>query len=610
MSSQPDYVSFEPKAREELLSRVGSFTPVERKLFHRLCESWAPVIDRNRFLSGSGGTEQERTALDRLMTKLRNAELGVVTTEIVGGKTAPTGLVLTSKGDLEFYIRLLDEEARRLRTSGFHILPSEEVLTSRRAVPPPHHITDADPIMLADTYLANEPEDGILRIRLLGEYRILTTTRAVRDLMNSSITWLRANLDERGLIDEVARIKNTGIMELKQRLTERSPEFWLDLCRSIVDERKTIAYRKNLRESDEFFQTAFLVMTFNDARIGAARARKERDNRVDEELEHLMESVEQTPGGRMSAEVFSLHIHEAEGRLRAAAGTFSKRVQLEVLTPKARRKLPVVAAVANTYVHRNRVCAVFEHTRVLVAERLHELYIDLLEAFLRGRSPEMAEIFASRADLDQHVRTQVERMDDLLAELLNRPQMLAEAVIRDAKLKNEDVTPIQIRSLLGRYFNVTDSALRPASELFDLDIVGVYDAAYGRLNVFRQLMLRISGRHESLRRSYVRRFGPARSRVSYADDGDAGPPQGGRTRTERGDAPGIRVRGAGSRAGRHGAAARTGGRPPKPKPRSAQEVDRAWKDFDQAIHTARQVPDIDESFGDVAEDDSQPGSQS
>jgi hypothetical protein len=596
MSNQPDYVSFEPNAREELLSQIGNFSPLERTLFQRLCESWAPVIDRNRFLSRVGGTDQEVAALDRLMIKLRGAQLGLVTTRLEGDKRVPVGIVLTGNGDLAFHLNLLEEETQKLLESGYRILPSLSRLEQRKAIPPEYHITDVDSVALANTYLEETPEDAILRVRLLGEYRILTTANSVRALITDATRWMQTNLEERGFIDEVARIRNSGIMELKQRLSDKNPEFWLDLTRSIVQERSTIAFRKNLQEDDELFQTAFLIMNFTEAQMGVAKARKENDTRVDEELATLVDAVESTPGAQMKAEDFSLLVEQAQTRLTSGAEEFSRRIATETMTPRPRRKLPTVANLGGVYVHRNRVRGVFESARSQVAERLREEYTEILEAFLRGRAPDSGAVFLSRGDLDNDIHTRAKRQNSVLGDLLVRPQLLAEAVIRDAKLRREGITTDELKDILAVYFNVTNSQLLPASELFDLDLVAMFDAAFSRVNVFRQLILRLSGRHDSLRRNYVRRFGSSTKRLSFADDGDAGAPGGGRTRTEKTNAPGVRTTGTGPRDHepetiRSQRLSSVPKLPPKPKTKSLREVDKAWTDFNEALHTKPALPD-------------------
>lgn len=588
MSTQPDYVSYEPNAREEFLSQIGSFSPLERTLFQRLCDAWAPVIDRGKFISRVGGSEQEIDALDQLMSKLRSAEFGLVTTRMVDEKREPAGIVLTGKGDLSFHMSIVEEETKRLLDSGYRVLPSISRLEQRKAIPPDHHVTDADSGVLADAYLAESPEAAILRVRLLGEYRIITSSRFVRALIAAAVRWLRMNLEERGFLEEVARVKNTGIMELKQRITKKAPDVWLDLTRSIVKERSTIAFRKNIEEDDELFQTAFLIMNFTDAQIGAARARKENDTRVDEELVALAEAVEKAPGGRMGPEDFSQLVKFAEEQLGRAAVEFTHRMTNETMTPQPRRKLPIIVSLAGVYIHRNRVRSVFEAARSIEAERLREDYTDILDAFLRGRAPEIGEIFASRGDLDQDIQDRVERHDAVLGELLVRPQLLVEAVIHDAKLRREAITADELKNALAVYFDIAGSELLPATELFDLDIVAMFDTAFGRLNVFKQIVLRLSGRHDSLRQNYLRRFGSRGTRISTADDDETTAPQGGRTQTERQEAAGIRTRGTGPRGHEPETVTpqkrRLAATPqPAPRMKSPRELERAWDDFDQAL---------------------------
>jgi len=596
MARQPDYVSFEPKAREELLSQIGTFTPLERTLFQRLCEAWAPKIDRNRFLARVGGSEQEVATIDKLLAKLRGAQLAVVTTTVIDGKRVPESIVLTNKGDLTFFMTLLEEETAKLSESGYRVLPSLERMEERKALPHDYHVTDGDSADLAKAWLGEAPEDAILRIRLLGEYRILTTTRTVRRLMENAVQWLRTTLDERSFLEEVARVKNTGIMELKQRLSEKTPDFWLEITRSILQERQTIAFRKNITESDEFFQTAFLIMNFTEAQITAAKARKEGNAQVDEELSGLASAVENVPGGRMPEATFTGLVEQADAQLGPSAAVLGARMTTDLLTPRPRRKLPVIVFLAGVYIHRNRVRSIFSNARIQVAERLREEYTDILESFLRGRSPDAGEIFSSKADLDHDIVNRAERQDPLLGELLARPQLLAEAVIRDEKLRRDAITTDELKETLKAYFNVSTSELLPPNELFDIDVVAIYDAAFGRLNVFRQLILRISGRYDSLKRHYARRFGEKR-RLSYADDGDAGTPGGGRTRTERQDVPGVRTQGTGPRDHRPDTArqqrSRPAPRPARPKVKSPREVDKAWQEFNQALHTK---PPRDDEF--------------
>lgn len=592
MNAQPDYINYEPTAREELLSQSGSFATAERALFQRLCDSWEPEIDVDRFLGeDTGDGERDRVVLDRLMAKLRSAQLGLLVTRGTGPDQVTRAIILTDKGSLTFFLELLEVELNRIRKAGFTILPSTEILDKRRALPPAYHVTDADTATLVRVYSEETPEPAIYGLRLLGEYRIVVASQTVRTMINSALRWLRTTIEERGLIEELARIKDTGLMDLKQQMATKRPDFWQDIAGTLVAERATIAFRKNLEESNEVFQVAFLLMGFVEAQLGAAKQKKEVGHLIDAELQLLCEQVQKVAGGKMNQEEFATLVDQASGKLGAAGASFSGRLTQAVLTPRPKRRLPIILFIHGWYIHRDRIKSVFETARVEVGPTLQQEYTDLMESFLKGRLSVAGEIFGSKDDLDDDVKERVARIRPLLGEFLVRPQMLAEAVIHDARIRQDGISTDEITGVLGAYFDITTSQLLRASELFDIDVVEIYDAAYSNVNVFRQLFLRISGRFESLRKSYSRRFGPRRDGHRRSDDGSVAP-AGGRSEVQPVDAPGLRIRGSGRRDRQSGDDHAESERraPQAPKPKSPHELDKAWTDFNEAIHKKTAQP--------------------
>ncbi len=591
MSAEPDYVSFEPKGREEVLSHIGSFSPTERSVFQRLCDTWAPAIDVARFLKrAQTSAEQEQTALERLMAKLRTAQIGVLTTTETDAGRIPDKVVLTSQGSPDFWAAVLGETIRRMVETGFNILPSEQRIGDKKALPPDYHVVDADSSQLVAAYEGLVDASSIFRIRLMGNFRILFTGSTARSLITKALAVLRGDLAERGILEELARLKDSTITETRQQLDSKAPDIWLDLTRTLVRERSTIAFRKNMDEHDEIFQLAYLVMSFADAQIGAARERKESDDLVEAELETIAESVRNAATGTLSQDEFSALVEQAQSRLEGAAATFSRRLQDELLSPKPRRKLARVLYIHGLYIHGTRIRSVFEEARSEMGRRLTNQYAELMEAFLRGRTPEVGEIFGSRELLNQDIERRVERQHPLLGELIARPQLLAEGIIQDAKQRRESVSTEELKAVLASYFDVDSSTLRPLSELFGLSIVTVFDDAFASTSVFRQLFLRISGRHESLRANYTRRFGPRpQQRAAFAGEPS---PDRGTARSAGGmpeEPPGLKSHGSGARSSRPEKTSRSRHRPrpgpAKPKPKSHQEIEQIWQDFDKALHT-------------------------
>lgn len=413
----------------------------------------------------------------------------------------------------------------------------------------------------------------------MGNFRILFTGSTARNLITKALAVLRRDLAERGILEELARLKDSTITETRQRLDSKAPDVWLDLTRTLVKERATVAFRKNMDEHDEIFQLAYLIMSFADAQIGAARERKESDDLVEAELDAIAESVRNAATGTLSRDEFSTLVEEAQSRLASAAATFSRRLQDELLSPKPRRKLARLLYIHGLYIHGTRVRSVFEEARSEMGRRLTSQYAELMEAFLRGRTPDVGEIFGSRDLLNQDIERRVERQHPLLAELIARPQLLAEGIIQDAKQRRESISTEELKGVLASYFNVDSSTLRPLNELFGLSIVTIFDDAFASTSVFRQLFLRISGRHESLRANYTRRFGPRpQQRAAFVEEA----PQERNAATHASgipeEPPGLRSRGSGAR---HRARAK----PAKPKPKSHHEIEQIWQDFDKALHT-------------------------
>jgi hypothetical protein len=597
MSRQPDYISFEPKGRDELLSQIGSFSPAERSLFHHLCDAWAPSIDAGSFLRTAGtNIEQEHAVLERLMGKLRSAQLGVLTTKDGESGEEHDRIILTSKGSIDYWVAIVEQAIRKLLRTGHRLLPSEERLSRNKALPPDYHIVDADSSQLVAAYGGESGDASIFRIRLMGDFRIIFTPATARPLILRALAVLKQDLTERGIMEELARIMDTSITEIARKTASKAPDVWLELTKTLVKERSTIAFRKNFEESDELFQLGYLVMVYVDSQIGVARRQKENEQILERELEAIANAVRDAPSATMSQDEFAGIVEESQNSAGEAAPLLSKRLSEELLTPRPKRKLPRILYIHGLYIHASRLFSVFEQARAEMGKRLTQEYIELMEAFLRGRAPDVAEIFSSRELLNEDIGRRVGRQHPLLGELFARPQVVAEALIHDARQKREGISTEEIRTLLARYFDVEASALKPLKDLLDLSIVTIFDNAFARVGVLRQIILRISGRHESLRATYARRFGrAAHSRTSSAAADDAETTTGldatrggfgGHTESET-----VRERGSGgSRETSRGGSARShrrraDSRQVKPRPKSRDEIERIWKDFDKALHT-------------------------
>ena len=583
MSTRPEYVDFDSKSRDELLSQIGTFDPAERTIFGRLCEAWQPRMDAQRFLGTVSAADQESAALRRLMTKLRTAQLGLLTTKATVNGVMPDSIILTSRGSIDFWRELIKEETIFSSPEAILTLPSESRLAERRLMPPGYLITDIDSTTLAQTHSGRGDESQIHRLRLLDDYRIIFAAESTHLLVNQAFSTLRRDIEERGILEELARLRNTSLTEMRAQLKSKSPDAWLENTRTLVKERATVAYRKNIEPVDELFQMAYLVMSFVDARMGLARQSQEDHEAVDAQIKELAREVAAAPRGTMDQQTFEQLMTKAEEKLGAHSRAFRSQLDEQVFTPRKRRTLPVVSLIHGLYVHQDRLASLFEGTLTEARGRLMEEYAELLEAFLRGRDSDITEILGSRARLDSDIRERIDRIHPLLAEILARPQALAEAMVREARRKGTADSLEELKVALSGYFQVEDSKLKPLQDILGIDIPAAFDRAYERLSVFRQLLLRITGKHESLRSSYEKRFATTHHRTRYTDAlPDPASPSATRNAMSGGNA-------GNSSGSRSGARARSKYRsakakaPAKPKAKSAQEIEDLWKEFGDAI---------------------------
>ena len=593
MSAQPDYISFEPRARDELLAQIGNFSPSERALFQRLCDSWVPRIDADRFIRHAPASEQqERNALERLMEKLSAAGIGMLTTREGTSGREPDQIILAEKGSIDYWTAVLDEAITRILAEDGHILPLEKRVGEQPALPPEFHIVEADASVLFETHSRPTDAAAIYRIRLMEDCRVLFTPRTVRDLLQRSFGLLRHDLIERGIIEEVAKLRDAAIGEIRRQLESRAPDVWLELTKTLVKHRSAIAHRKNVSEHDEIFQVAYLIMIFVEAQIGVAREERFHEQLVSDELGALLEAVRAKGAEAFPLAEFSALVEETQTRLGTSGAIFQARLSQEILRPGPRRKLPQVLFIHGYYVHSDSVSSLFEQARGVLAVRLTKEYTELMVAFLRGRAPGVGAILGSRIRLNDDIARRVDREHPLLGELLARPQLLAEAVIHGARQRRESISAEELKSNLADYFDVETSALRPLNEILDIHVVDIFDAAFAHISVLKQIILRISGRHESLRATYVRRFGlraPWRRSAAAVSAGSlstgVNPASSSEeTAAERAAQSPGRMRSperaplAGSRTRRLDASR-------KPKPKTRREIEQIWQEFDKAIHT-------------------------
>ena len=114
-SDLPAVFQMDLSQREEFLSQVGSFTQEQRRIFHRICDFFDPMLDYNRFVLHAGKDILfANNQIEILMRKIRNAHYGLLKFKNDQGELKPDRIIITNRDSQGFYKHLIEDEIQRL----------------------------------------------------------------------------------------------------------------------------------------------------------------------------------------------------------------------------------------------------------------------------------------------------------------------------------------------------------------------------------------------------------------------------------------------------------------------------------------------------------------
>ncbi|MFW6364268.1 MAG: hypothetical protein ACOC0D_10525, partial [Spirochaeta sp.] len=317
----PDCVNLAEMEREEFLSQLGNFTPQERSIFHRLCKRWAPEIPYQRFLMNLD-IKNAAGDLNSLMTKLKKHRMGTITYRMEDGFRKPETIVLTPQDGVLFYMKTVDDYYIQLQETLSAPLPYESDVVSQYQQIPDEHIRTIDYLDLLHIVGGNqEPYPCIYRIPVQDSDSIYATPTSAKWLIHAAVGKLRAFFSNPNYLEIAAKIQKSSLIEIKQQLGTRNPEFWRDLTSGLLAEEAAIKSNRSVRIGKRFFQICDFICRYVDSQLQLAEEqKKEREDRdldmksiaqaikddkeklVDEQrMNHLIDGLKEKYGGKCAA---------------------------------------------------------------------------------------------------------------------------------------------------------------------------------------------------------------------------------------------------------------------------------------------------------------------
>jgi len=586
---KPEFISFDDRQREQYLSQLGTFSPGEREIFRQLCRNWQERIPYKRFAASTGVETGGNAELISLMKKLRREHIGIMRTTVADDRRIPDALVIAVANSEPFYVELVDEYFVDLRESILNPLPLQSTIYEEVGNIPKEFIESVDVERLADYVDAPDETRKIIRVPGHRGEGILITSTNLRAAVTIAILKMRYYLSNTSLLGFLAKTIDTSLLDLKKRIAGKEPRFWLDLTRTVGRSYGDISAARTLAVDDAFFHSAALLQIIIEAQIeGATKKKKEKEER-ELDLQAVAMAIKESP--EILVEQIDLSRIIEGQREKYGDGFEGFREEFYERYVKARdgNALPQIVLLEKNYIHRDNIFPSFLSSFKELERSMSAYFTDLMEQQLK--SNQRNKVFYSIENFDQAIREVVGRTDPLVYALMQKPAVLAEALIHDARRRNLTKNVTDLKQRLSIYFDPSDMKPLPPHEWFDLQIMQIFETAFNRLHILRRIWIRITGKYESFKTKYVGRpVSSAGVRTSPPISGatDSGGEQSGTATAHRSRSPGAgSVRSAPARRSRTKtpptAKPTVKPTPAIPKEYSKRQVDSAWESFGKTL---------------------------
>jgi len=605
----PDYVTESGKSRDELLSQVGNFTHAERETFHELCNVWRPGLTYTRAVSRSEVHRTDAAAvIDSLMEKLERGHCGLITTQLADGKRIKHEIILTQPESPLFYAYLVREEYHCVREWIGHPLPTDKAMAERGF---PESDIPAEKMSLASlAHLFSAGPDGThpLYVVSVEAGSLYLPADQARHAVSVCIGKLRSRLSHPDLLSEVSELLGESVLAVKRRLASREPQFWYGIAGAIRQERDSLASRFH-STGPEFFLSADLLHGFISSQMEEARRRKEEESERKADMDALVASVGEYGDVLMPRPRLDALIEALREKYGSTYQSFRQEFYDTRAKSDAANQLPPVVIVGDDVIHRDHIMSLFrERIRRVRSDLVEEYRVELIYQ-LRTNNREDRPVFFSPENFETDLQRRLPHRDAYAGYLFAHPQLLAQAIVHDARNEAPSTSAEELRKRLFVYFDAGGNELRPYTELLGIDVRALFQKSFGQLNVFRQLWMKVTGRYESLLTHFARfvRYASPQQGESAGADTDAPGTEEQRSNSRRRAQEGrTALRGSGGGAPRSSPSRgrdtsqkkraansrkRSGGkkraekpethRPPRPY--TDEQRDSAWKDFEKSI---------------------------
>jgi len=502
--TQPSYILYDQKERESFLSQIGIAAPTERELFHKLCKIWSTSMSYPKVLSIANiDSATAKSDIENLMSKLQAQRYGILCTNIVDGQRTPMALVLCNQDDFVFYVRLLDEMLMEVISTITSPMPNEVILNQRGITIPKDYIKEVDFTALATSYSNKaEAESEIFCIEALPQNKLYIVSSQIKRYLTVCLAKLQVYFQNPNLLATIAQFKNTSLMELKKHLESRDTAFWAEICSLIIDRKQELSLIKKFNIDNQIFQLSFFIKEFLKAQTDEIAKNKKAEEDRQADMRFIVEKVRATTGFLMNEKEFAELIIFYKNKYNKDFQLFKDDFDKQFLQTPQGRNLPILVRAGSAYLHMDNISSWFAGLVDRLSRELLGLYIRAMELYIKHSNEPGYEYLYSSSIFEEDIVEKVQSIAPAFWEMLQRPNMVAEAIIYSARKLKSVKGSDELKQILSIYFYTDRIRFKPLSLVFNLNIHDIFRLAFFKLSILRQIFMKISGKFESLKRKF------------------------------------------------------------------------------------------------------------
>ncbi|MDC7234267.1 MAG: hypothetical protein PQJ58_13625, partial [Spirochaetales bacterium] len=308
---------------------------------------------------------------------------------------------------------------------------------------------------------------------------------------------LRSYLNNTSFISIVSRFMGIKISDIQTKVKTKDSRFWQGAATKILQNKEELQLRLKHLEPTLFHSSEILHHFYKNTASEEENERKEnaaRDAAIDEICMEILKKENFLVSADELDKMMKPHMKKWEGFKDLF---FEKAVKISTKVG-----LPLILGINGQYIHRDHVYPYFRSELSMQSRELKSHYIQLMERMLRTGNKDRITTFYTRETFNDDIKDMIRKESPVLAEFLNKPRIISEGIVHYFKnlKKVRDVN--KIKDFMNNFFAKGVIRFKEPDHLLDLYLLEIFEEAYKFLSWWKKLMLRLSGKRDSLKKQY------------------------------------------------------------------------------------------------------------